>query len=211
MDIGVIGEIITIIAILAVSITTHEFMHGFIADRLGDDTARLSGRLTLNPLKHVDPFLTVAMPLFLHLAGLPPFGAAKPVPFNPSRLRNGETGMVMVSLAGPLTNLVLALLGGAVVRLMGAPSVAFDVMMLFVIVNLAFFIFNLIPFPPLDGSRALYVLAPEPVRQLMRTIESTGLLGVAVFIMVGFRFIGPFMGSAIGILTEVITGVRLTY
>lgn len=208
MDAGVVFEIVIIVLILGVSITFHEFMHGFMADRLGDNTARLSGRLTLNPLKHIDPFLTVAMPILLYLAGAPPFGAAKPVPFNPSHLRNGETGMVMVALVGPLTNFALALFGGAGIRLLGWPNLLSEILLLFVIVNLAFFVFNLIPFPPLDGSRALYVLAPEPVRQFMRTIESTGLLGVALFIFIGFPFISPIMSNAISILTEAITGVR---
>ncbi len=198
-----------IIAILAISITFHEFMHGYIAYKLGDDTAKFSGRLTLNPIKHIDPFLTVLMPIMLYFIGAPPFGAAKPVPFNPSRLRNGETGMVMVALVGPLTNLVLALLAGAILRLVAWPVLIFDILMLFILVNLAFFIFNLIPFPPLDGSRALYVLAPEPVRRVMSNIEGTGLIGVAIFILVAYRFIAPVIANAIDILMQIITGFSL--
>lgn len=210
MDLNVLG-LVVIIGTLAISITFHEFMHGYIAFMLGDNTAKYSGRLTLNPLKHIDPLLTVAMPLLLWLAGAPPFGAAKPVPFNPSRLRNGETGMAMVSLAGPLTNLVLALLAGAVLRLGVISGTGFEVLLLFVVVNLGFFVFNMIPFPPLDGSRVLYVLAPEPVRQFMRTIESAGILGVGLFIIVGFPLIGPLIGQAISVLLSIITGVNTTY
>lgn len=194
--------IAVIIVVLAVSITFHEFMHGYVAFRLGDDTAKLSGRLTLNPLKHIDPFLTVLMPVILFLIGAPPFGAAKPVPFNPSRFRNGETGLAMVALAGPLTNLVLAAVAGFITQLVDLPMIAMEITSLFIVVNLAFFVFNMIPFPPLDGSRLLYVLAPDSVRRFMGTIENTGLLGVALFIMVGFPFISPILGAAIELLLQ---------
>lgn len=192
--------IVIILIVLAVSVTLHEFMHGFVAYRLGDDTAKLSGRLTLNPLKHIDPFMTVILPVMLALLGAPPFGAAKPVPFNPSRFRNGETGLAMVAFAGPLTNLVLAAFVGFLTQVLVLPDLAMNIASLFIIVNLAFFVFNMIPFPPLDGSRLLYVLAPEPVRRFMASIESTGLLGVALFILVGFPFISPLLGNAINVL-----------
>src|SRR3989338_2790973 len=91
-----------LIAVLVVSITAHEFMHAWASWRLGDETARYSGRLSLNPLVHIDPFTTVLLPIFLYLAGLPVFGAAKPVPFNPQRLRHGDLGAAIVALAGPL-------------------------------------------------------------------------------------------------------------
>ncbi len=211
MEIGVFG-IVVILATLAVSVTLHEFMHGYIAYQLGDNTAKHSGRLTLNPLSHVDPFLTVALPLILAVLGAPPFGAAKPVPFNPSNFRNGETGLAMVALAGPLTNLVLAAIAGAIFQILGLNPLVGSlagVLQLFIVVNLAFFVFNMIPFPPLDGSRVLYVLAPEPVRRVMQTIESTGLLGVGIFIFVGFPLISPLLGNAIAILSEWLTGVNI--
>lgn len=192
--------IAVILVVLAVSITLHEFMHGFVAYRLGDDTAKLSGRLTLNPLKHIDPFLTVALPILLYIAGAPPFGAAKPVPFNPSRFRNGETGLAMVALAGPLTNLVLAAIAGFITQVIVLPEVLMQIASLFIVVNLAFFVFNMIPFPPLDGSRFLYVLAPDSVRRFMATIESAGLLGVGLFIVFGFPVISPLLTEAIRVL-----------
>lgn len=195
-----IFAILILIAVLAISITFHEFMHGYVAYKLGDDTAKHSGRLTLNPLAHIDPFLTVLLPLMLALSGLPPFGAAKPVPFNPSRLRNGETGMVMVALAGPLTNLALAAIVGFITQVVVLPPALFAIAGYFVIINLAFFVFNMIPFPPLDGSRVLYVLAPEPVRQVMRTIEASGLIGVGLFILATFTFLSPLLTRAIQIL-----------
>lgn len=211
MEIGLF-EVLVVLASIAVAATLHEFMHGYVAYKLGDNTAKFSGRLTLNPIAHVDPFLTVLLPILSVSLGGPLFGAAKPVPFNPSNFRNGETGLAMVALAGPLTNFVLAALGGGIYQFLGmlsAPGIISEVLLIFIAFNLGFFIFNMIPFPPLDGSRLLYVLAPEPVRRVMQTIESTGLLGIAIFVFVGFRYIGPLLGEAIDILLGLLTGVSV--
>lgn len=198
-----------VLATLAVSVTLHEYMHGYVAYRLGDNTAKFSGRLTLNPLSHVDPFATVILPIMLALLSLPPFGAAKPVPFNPSNLRNGETGLVMVSLAGPFTNLVLAAIGGFLFQVLPVSFFTVNVLPLFIVLNLAFFVFNMIPFPPLDGSRVLYVLSPEPVRRFMQRIEQMGLVGIGLFIIIGYRFLFPILGAAIAVLSRWLTGVDL--
>ena len=108
--------ILSVIGVVLVSMTLHEAMHGFMAFYLGDDTAKLQGRLTLNPIKHIDPFLTILLPVLLALSGGPVFGGAKPVPFNPARVKYDEFGAALVALAGPLTNLVLAFVGfGAMV------------------------------------------------------------------------------------------------
>jgi Zn-dependent protease len=192
--------IIFIIVILALSITFHEFMHAYVSNRLGDDTARLSGRLSLNPLAHIDPVFTVLMPILLFMAGLPPFGAAKPAPFNPARLRNGEIGAAMVAIAGPLTNLVLAILLSIWLRVVPADGLGGAFIQLFVMVNIGFFVFNMIPFPPLDGSRVLYVIAPEPLRNIMRQIEAFGLIGIALFIFLLFPLISPVIGGVISAL-----------
>lgn len=201
--------IIIVLATLAVSVTLHEYMHGYVAYKLGDNTAKFSGRLTLNPLAHVDPFATVLLPIILAVIGLPPFGAAKPVPFNPSNLRNGETGLMMVSIAGPLTNLVLAAIGGILFQVLPASFFSLAILPLFIVLNLAFFVFNMIPFPPLDGSRVLYVLAPESIRRFMHSIERMGLVGIGLFIFIGFPIIGPFLSEAIGILTQWLAGENL--
>ena len=108
---GLVG-IVLVVAIILLCMTLHEAMHAFTSHWLGDDTAYLMGRLTLNPLKHIDPMLTIALPILLIIAGLPPFGAAKPVPFNPHRVKFGEYGAALVGIAGPLTNLVLAVVVG---------------------------------------------------------------------------------------------------
>ncbi len=196
---------------ILLSMTLHEAMHAFASYWLGDDTAKLQGRLTLNPLKHIDPFLTVLLPLILALAHAPIFGAARPVPFNPHRVRHGEYGAALVGLAGPLTNLVLALLGAGLFRLFlpDIGSVFFAILIIFIEVNIGFFVFNMIPFPPLDGSRVLYAFAPEPVQEIMARIEGLGLLGLALFIFVLFPFISPLIGNVFNYLLRALVGVSI--
>lgn len=207
---GTLLGVIFLVIILIISITAHEFMHAFVAYRLGDDTAKYSGRLSLNPLAHIDPIGTVLLPFILFLANLPVFGAAKPVPFNPTRLRNGDTGMAMVALAGPFTNLILAIFISLWIRFLPVGGLTLDFFELFVMVNVGFFVFNMIPFPPLDGSRLFYALAPDPLRAVMRQIEGFGLLGIMAFIFLLFPFISPIVGRAIdAILTVLIPGYSL--
>jgi len=202
--------IIFLIIILAISITCHEFMHAYVSFMLGDDTAQLHGRLSLNPLAHIDPFGTVLLPILLFMAGLPVFGAAKPVPFNPSRLRYGEWGSAMVAASGPLTNLVLAAFISLWLRLLSVSGITQDFFELFIMVNIGFFVFNMIPFPPLDGSRVLYAIAPDGLRRIMMQIESFGLFGIMIFIFVLFPFISPVMGSIMnGLLNVLVPGYRV--
>lgn len=196
--------IVVILGVILVSMTLHEVMHGFVAYLLGDDTARLQGRLTLNPLKHIDPLLTILLPLGLYLFGAPVFGGAKPVPFNPDRVRYGEWGAACVAIAGPLTNLLIAfiLFGVGVVagqHVAGATSNdLFQLIITYgVVVNLGFFVFNILPIPPLDGSRVLYALAPEFVRRGMEYIEQYGLVVVFAVVLFASSYIGIFMQQAI--------------
>ncbi len=180
---------------ILISMTLHEAMHAFSGLWLGDDTAQREGRISLNPLQHIDPFTTVLLPIVLIAAHLPPFFAAKPVPFNPNRVKYGEFGAALVGLAGPLTNLLLAFAGAGVLNifkgLLGVDGVTF--ITVFIMVNVAFFVFNMIPFPPLDGSRLLYAVAPDPVRRIMEQIESMGFTAIIVFMMIFFAFLGPFV------------------
>ena len=197
-------NIVVIIGIILVSMTFHEVMHGFVAYWLGDDTARLQGRLTFNPLKHIDPFLTILLPLGLYLVGAPVFGGAKPVPFNPGRVRYGEWGAACVAIAGPLTNLFIAFIifGIGVVTgqyLTGiTTNTVFQLIVTYgVVVNLGFFVFNMLPIPPLDGSRVLYALAPEFVRRGMEYIEQYGLIFIFAIVLFTGSYIGIFMQQAI--------------
>lgn len=190
-------ELLVVLVSIVISMAIHEATHGFVAHQLGDTTALEEGRLTLNPLKHVDLMTTVLLPMVMIIAGVKPIFAAKPVPFNPDRLRYDEFGMALVGVAGPLTNLVLAALAALVFHAWGAAfgQQFYNALILFVQVNIAFFVFNMIPFPPLDGSRLLYAFAPEPLQDLMRQIEGLGFLGVLVFILLVFQFIsGPLVG-----------------
>ena len=192
--------VITTLLVILVSMTIHEAMHAFMGYFLGDQTANAEGRLSLNPIRHIDPFLTILLPLVLLMLGAPVFGGAKPVPFNPHKVRFGEWGVALVAIVGPLTNLVLAFtffgIGvslGFVDKFGFSPSLIGVMLQTFVFVNLGFFAFNMIPIPPLDGSRVLYALAPDFVRGFMRQVEQYGLVIIMVLVMVGSPFISLFM------------------
>jgi len=197
-------QIVIVLGVILFSMTIHEVMHGVVAYWLGDDTAKLEGRLTLNPTKHIDPILTIALPLFLVVTSFltggstPIFGGAKPVPFNPARVRYDEWGAALVALAGPLTNFVIAFLLFGVYALLGGPEgITGQILTTAVLVNLGFFVFNMIPIPPLDGSRVMYALAPDFIRRGMEAIEQYGIIVVFAIVMLASSFIGMFMGSAI--------------
>lgn len=188
-----ITYIVVVVAIILVSMTVHEAMHAFVGYWLGDDTAKREGRLTLNPIKHIDPFLTILLPVILAILGGPIFGGAKPVPFNPDRVRGGEWGAALIAVAGPLINFLLAFICfGLWVLFRGVPEVSY-VLNIAVLVNLGFFIFNMLPIPPLDGSRVLYALAPEFVRRGMEVIERMGLLVIFAIVLLGSSVLGTLM------------------
>ncbi len=193
------------IPILALSIAAHEMMHAFVSDSLGDDTARHQGRITLNPLAHIDPWMTIGLPLLLIALGLPPFGAAKPVSFNPYKVRYGEWGIALIAIAGPLTNLLLAVVAGVLFKASADGSLMSDILRIGLSINIGFFVFNMIPFPPLDGSRVLYALAPEPVQRFMEQIEGMGLFGLVLFMFVLFPFLRPVFETVSNFLLNTLT------
>src|SRR5665213_897516 len=157
-----LGSTLFVVVIVIFSAIIHEVMHGVAADRLGDPTARYAGRLTLNPLVHLDPFGSVILPLFLALSGSPIFfGWAKPVPYNPYNLRPGRFSEAIVAGAGPASNAVIALLAGLVIRFAGFSSEVTSTIFLIVVVNVMLCIFNLIPVPPLDGSKVIAAFLPR--------------------------------------------------
>lgn len=207
--------IVIVIAVILFSMTLHEAMHAFTGYWLGDDTAKLQGRLTLNPIKHIDPFLTLLLPIMLALIGAPIFGGAKPVPFNPDRVRFAEWGAALVAIAGPLTNLLIAFVTFGISVLVGSPvdlfspvgSLAELILNTIVMVNLGFFVFNILPIPPLDGSRVVYALAPEFVRRAMEAIERFGIIFVFVLVFVASEQIGAMMVAMIRFCLGVFTAV----
>lgn len=172
---------------IIISLVIHEFMHGFVAFKLGDTTAQEEGRLSFNPLAHIDPFMTIILPaITLLLLGIPIL-AAKPVPFNPARLKFDDMGAALVAAAGPLSNLVLAIIGVLILNLTPEGTFAAKAILDFVYLNVALFTFNLVPIPPLDGSRIVYAFAPEPVRNFLEQVEPFGF-----FIIFGLLFITHF-------------------
>lgn len=211
------GEsILTLIIILAVvlfSMVLHELAHGLMAYFLGDDTAKEDGRLTLNPLKHLDPVLSFLVPVLMFLGGGPIFGGAKPVPVDSRNLRHGVWGMALVAVAGPITNFLIALVGFLVGYWTGALGIVNGslyystgiwglIAVEIVMVNLGFGIFNLIPIPPLDGSRVLYALAPDGVREVMGKMERVGLILVMFLVVLLPGVLSVILNGAMsGVLT----------
>lgn len=206
MDITVI--IIVLVSVL-LSMTIHEAVHAYVSNALGDDTAREEGRLTLNPIAHIDPIATIAVPVFLAIIGAPIFGAAKPVPFNPDNLKWGDFGAATVALAGPFSNLVMAVIAAGAIMFLSPTGIVGTALLYFVIVNVGFFVFNMIPFPPLDGSRFLYAVAPEPVRTLMRSIESLGIAAIFIFIMLFLFFLREPFSVVLSAIVEFLTGISI--
>jgi Zn-dependent protease len=186
--------VIILFPVLLLSMSIHEMMHAFASNWLGDDTARLQGRLTLNPIAHIDPLLTVAIPLLLLLSGSPfLFGAAKPVQVNFNRLRYGEFGGAIVGMIGPVTNFLIACVAAILFKSLNPDfgTVLYNVFKITIALNVGLFVFNSIPWPPLDGSRLLYAFAPRPLQEVMESIERTGLMSLVIFIFLFYQFGGP--------------------
>ncbi len=180
-------NIIVTLIILLFSAIVHEVAHGLMAERLGDDTAREQGRITLNPIPHIDPFGSILLPLILLSVGSPIiFGAAKPVPVNFNNLRNPKSGMALVSLAGPAANFALAILFTIPIKLGLANEVAYPILLQAIILNLVLGTFNLIPIPPMDGSKILAALAPQEWMYKILEFERYGLILILIFLYMGW-------------------------
>ena len=163
------------IVLLIMAVIVHEVSHGLVARRLGDRTAADAGRLTLNPFPHIDPFGSVLLPAMLALSGAPVFGWAKPVPVNPRAFQRPTEGMALTALAGPISNLGLALIAGRVLLPM-ASGFAADLVWAFGYINVVLAIFNLLPIPPLDGSRMVPLFLGDRGRAAYARIEPFGFL-----------------------------------
>lgn len=208
------AETIFLILILIFSVVLHEVSHGYAANMLGDPTARLQGRLTLNPISHLDPLGSVILPAILALSGSPfLFGWAKPVPYNPYNFkRGGRWAEALVAGAGPAVNIFIAVLFALVVRFgagLGLPTPAIELGFLIVLVNVMLAIFNMIPIPPLDGSKVLAALLPGGLasvyERFRQQLEFNPFLGFGIVIIFILVFGGVF-GSAVFNFARLLVG-----
>jgi len=187
-----------------VAVILHEISHGAVAYALGDNTARDAGRLTLNPIPHIDPIGTIALPALLIFSGAPfLFGYAKPVPVNFRQLHWPKAGMVLVAAAGPLTNLVLAAISAYLLRMVGGEEgLVTRVLVASVIMNIVLGVFNMIPIPPLDGGRVMTGLLPMPVARLYARLEPFGMFIIVALLMTGSldTLIGPVVDALLNVL-----------
>ena len=208
-------EIIVVLIVILLSMTIHETMHAFMGYALGDNTAKEEGRLTLNPIRHIDPVMTILLPLIMVVLRAPVFGGAKPVPFNPNRVRFGDWGAALVALSGPITNLVIAFIvfgvgvfSGVINSAGAVQSTIFGLIISTAVsVNLGFFVFNMLPIPPLDGSRILYAVAPDSVRGIMQKIEQNGILLVMIIVVLFSDVIGQVMSGCIRAILRVFMNI----
>jgi len=199
--------------VLIFSAVLHEIAHGYEAEWLGDPTARNAGRLTINPLVHLDPFGSVLLPLLLYLAsgGAFFFAVAKPVPYDPRNLKDPRSGSAKIALAGPGTNFLLAIVFGIAIRILAyipaVPDAFLSLLAVIVFINILLGIFNLVPIPPLDGSRVLFAALPQTQRtfRAMYFLERWGLVLVLVFVFFGFGVLMPM----VNFLFQLFTGQSL--
>jgi Zn-dependent protease len=186
---------IFVLIILLFSAVIHEIAHGAVANSLGDPTAKLAGRLTLNPLKHIDPIGSVALPLFLFLlysfSGImgPIIGWAKPVPINPINFKDKRWGVLKVSLAGPFSNILVALFLGILIRLISLPIEFENLLSIVVLYNFFLAVFNLMPIPPLDGSWILFSLLPARMEAVKAFLHNYSMIILLVFIFFGLDYL----------------------
>lgn len=176
--------------VLVPSAILHEYMHGFVADKLGDPTARYAGRLTLDPRVHIDPIGTILLPLglFLMSGGRFMFAYAKPVPYNPYNLKNQKWGPVAVALAGPASNFFLAFIFGLLAQFFPQLGLFLSII---VIANVTLGVFNLVPIPPLDGSKVLLAIIPDSRQDIRNMLERYGFVMLIVFMVFFYHFLSP--------------------
>jgi len=194
MNLNILG-ILIVFGVVLFSMTLHEMAHAYVAYWLGDSTAKDEGRLSPNPFVHIDPIMSLVVPIVLYVTTGTVFGGAKPVPINTRNLKGGAWGMALVGIAGPLMNFILAFIGFLIGHFTGL-IYGNDLWAVFfselVLANLGFCVFNMIPIPPLDGSRVLYAIAPDGIRDFMERMERT--MGIFI-VMILVVFFGGYLSS----------------
>lgn len=193
-------DVLAFVGLLIPSIILHEVAHGAVALNFGDPTARDAGRLTLNPAPHIDPFGSVLLPALLALSGAPVFGWAKPVPVVPRYFSDPRKMMAVVGIAGPVTNLFLAWSAGVVIDLAGPTGVARDLLVVFALVNVLLAVFNMIPIPPLDGSRLLPLVLNQNGLRIYAKVEQYGFVILLGVIFLGRRFLATLIDPPVDFL-----------
>ena len=195
--------------VLFFSVMIHEVSHGLVAYQLGDDTAQKAGRLNLNPLRHIDPIGSIVLPLMLWLVASPVlFGWAKPVPYNPWNLKNPKQGAALIGIAGPLSNLAIAVIFGLLLRFFVGPDSFLGLLFAIIaLMNIILAVFNLMPIPPLDGSKALFAIMPSRYARVQIFLERYVMLLLLLFIFLG----GPIIQPLIEGLFRFITGSALFF
>ncbi len=204
-------EIIFLIAILVMSVIIHEVSHGYVAYMLGDSTAKHAGRLTLNPISHIDPLGSIIIPTLMALMpGGIIFGWAKPVPYNPYNLKNQRWGTALVGAAGALSNLFIAIVFGLIVRygyVLGVSAPFLKISMMIVLINILLAVFNLIPVPPLDGSKVLFSLLPYRFHYIQDFLERYWIFIMFFLIFFAWGAITPI----INFIFSLVTGVQIAF
>lgn len=211
MPIESIGITIVIFGAFLYSVVLHEVAHGYMAEQFGDKTARFAGRLTLNPLPHLDPIGSFLLPLMLFISGAPVFGYARPVPYNPNMMRNRRSDPLKVMAAGPATNIAIAVVLGLVLRVLLAAGLAHPVMLQIlstvVFLNLVLAVFNLIPVPPFDGRFLIGLINPVWMLRAEIVMARMGGMGWIVGLFIGLFIVFPIVLPLIPLAFRLITGV----
>lgn len=183
-------DIIITLGVLLFSVIVHEVAHGLMAEKLGDDTAREEGRITLNPMVHIDPFGSILLPFMMYVVQIGVanpiiFGSAKPVPVDFNNLKPQKLGMALVALAGPFSNLCLAIIFAIIIKVGLVNVISLPILVTGIYINLLLFVFNLIPIPPLDGSKVFAALAPEEWANKLFEFERYGFILIFIFLYTG--------------------------
>lgn len=206
----IFGFLAVFVAALAIAISIHEAAHAWTANKLGDPTARLQGRISLNPVDHIDLIGTIILPMFLFLFAGFFFGWAKPTPINPWNFAHPRRDTALVSIAGPLSNFALAFVFGILFRFLAFNEVAATVLFFLVQLNITLAIFNLIPVPPLDGFKVVAGLLPKNLAHQWESLERYGFVILLFFFFFGYQLIGPFLSALMRLFLGILTGTSLT-